>query len=168
MSKSHIFKSQRKFIDVPRTIWTHPLHFLACGFGSGNLPIMPGTWGTLAAIPFYLIFAQLSLWMYITITILFNVIGILLCHIANRDFGTPDHPAIVWDEFAAFFIVMIGIPNTWYYITLGFIFFRLFDIFKPWPIRWVDQHIKGGIGVMLDDILAALISWFILLTITTI
>ena len=123
---------------------------------------MPGTYGTLAAIPLYLILVKLPLLAYIIITLLLNAAGVWLCHITNRDFGTDDHPAAVWDEIAAFLIVMIAVPVTWYYIALGFGLFRLFDIWKPGPIGWIDRNVHGGLGVMLDDIVAALLSLAIL------
>ena len=147
---------------VPDSVWTNPIHFIACGFGTGLLPIFPGTWGTLAAIPLYLILVKFSLWFYIFVTIILNFAGIWLCGIVNRDFGTDDHPAAVWDEIAAFLIVMIAVPPKWYYLVIGFLLFRLFDIWKPWPIRWIDQNVHGGLGVMLDDIVAALVSLLLL------
>jgi len=150
---------------LPRSVWTNPIHFIACGFGIGALPIMPGTYATIAAIPLYLMLVKLPLLAYITITIALNALGVWLCGKTNRDFGTEDHPAAVWDEIAAFLIVMIGVPITWYYIALGVALFRLFDIWKPGPIGWVDRNMHGGIGVMLDDILAALLSLAILQTI---
>ena len=147
---------------APRSVWTNPIHFIACGFGIGLLPIMPGTFATLAAIPLYLMLVKLPLWAYISITVILVIAGLWLCHVTNRDFGTDDHPAAVWDEISCFLIVMIAVPTTWYYIAIGFILFRLFDIWKPGPIGWVDRHVHGGIGVMLDDILAALFSLAIL------
>ena len=90
------------------------------------------------------------------------MLGVYLCGKTNRDFGTDDHPAAVWDEIATFPIVMIVIPLTWYYLLLGFLLFRIFDIWKPWPIRWIDKNIHGGIGVMLDDVLAAVFAWVLL------
>jgi len=147
---------------LPHSVWTNPIHFIACGFGIGALPIMPGTYATLAAIPLYLILVKLPLAAYITITILLNVLGVWLCHVTNRDFGTDDHPAAVWDEIAAFLIVMIAVPVTWYYIAIGVVLFRIFDIWKPGPIGWIDRNVHGGLGVMLDDILAALVSLAIL------
>lgn len=143
---------------IPKSIWTNPIHFIACGFGIGALPIMPGTFATIAAIPLYLLLVQLPLSGYIAITLLLNLVGIYLCGKTNRDFGTNDHPAAVWDEIAAFPIVMIAIPTTWYTILLGVILFRIFDIWKPGPIGWIDRHVHGGLGVMLDDVAAALVS----------
>lgn len=145
-----------------RLIWTNPWVFVACGFGIGTLPIMPGTYATFASAFFCLLLMKLSMFYYVIITVVANVVGVWLCGEANRIFGTDDHPAAVWDEIGAFLIVMIGVPFTWYYILLGIALFRFFDIYKPGPIRWVENNIKGGMGVMLDDILAALASWIIL------
>jgi phosphatidylglycerophosphatase A len=147
---------------LPRTIWINPLHFIACGLGFGALPWMPGTWTTLAAIPLVFALHLLPLWGYLSITLALILLGIYVCGVTNLDFGTQDHPACSWDEMASFPLVMAGVPLTWYYLALGFMLFRLFDIWKPWPIRWVDQHIHGGLGVMLDDVLAALCSLIIL------
>lgn len=148
--------------SLPRTLWTNPVHFIACAFGIGALPFMPGTWATLAAVPVCLALAQLPLWGYLLVTGAMILLGIFVCGKTNRDFGTEDHPACAWDEFASFPIVMIGIPLTGYFLALGVILFRILDIWKPWPIRWVDRHIHGGFGVMLDDVLAALASLAIL------
>jgi phosphatidylglycerophosphatase A len=145
-----------------RTIWTNPIHFVACAFGFGALPWMPGTWATLASIPLVLAFKQFPEAIYIAITAAMIIVGIYLCGVFNRDIGATDHPACAWDEMASFPIVMIGIAPTWYALALGFILFRFFDILKPWPISWCDRHIHGGFGVMLDDVVAALISLAIL------
>ena len=160
-----IFKKLRQkhpYQKTPRSVWTNPIHFISCGFGIGAIPFMPGTFGTLAAVPFYLIAVQWHISIYLAITLLLNVAGVYLCHVTNIAFKTEDHPAAVWDEIAAFFIVMIALPPTWPYILGGFILFRLFDIVKPEPIGWIDRNIHGGIGVMLDDIVAAIVSCAIL------
>lgn len=141
---------------IPTSIWTNPIHFIACGFGIGALPVMPGTYATLAAVPLYWALSHLSIGMYLLIVLLLNLAGIYLCGKTNRDFGTQDHPAAVWDEIAAFPIVMIGIAPSWYAILLGVVLFRFFDIVKPGPIGWIDRNVHGGLGVMLDDVVAAL------------
>lgn len=143
-------------------IWTDPWIFIACGFGIGTLPVMPGTYATFASALLYLLLMKLPLTIYIAITIILNVAGFWLCDIANKAFGTKDHPAAVWDEIAAFLIVMIAVPFTWFYWLLGIILFRAFDIWKPWIIGWIDRNMHSGFGVMLDDILAAIASWIIL------
>lgn len=147
---------------IPISIFKNPIHFIACGFGVGAIPYAPGTFGTLLSIPLYLFLATLPITLYILITGLLVVLGIPLCQITNRDFGTEDHPAAVWDEFASFPIVMIGIPCTWYHLLIGFILFRLFDIFKPGIIGWVDRNVHGGFGTMLDDVVAAMLCLLIL------
>ncbi len=148
--------------NLPRTIWTNPIHFTACAFGFGALPWMPGTWATLASIPIVMALKHFPEWIYLLVTLVMILLGIVVCGITNRDFGASDHPACAWDEMASFPIVMIGIPLTWYYLALGVIIFRCLDIFKPWPIGWLDRNIHGGLGVMLDDVVAALFSWVIL------
>lgn len=158
------FSEKNTAIDT-RSIWTNPIHFMACGFGVGLIPIMPGTFGTLLGVLFYLIFVQFSLGLYLFLVILMNIAGIYLCGRINRDLKTKDHPAAVWDEIAAFPIVMFAIPLTWYYLLIGFVLFRFFDILKPFPISYLDRHVHGGFGVMLDDIVAALFSWVILFAI---
>lgn len=145
-----------------RSIWQNPIHFIACGFGLGALPIMPGTFGTLGGVVLYLMLSRLPLWAYIVVAVVLLIIGFFICDITNRDFGTDDHPAAVWDEVVGFLFVMLAVPKTWYFILIGFGLFRLFDIWKPWPIRWLDRNIHGGVGVMLDDVVAAIFSLIIL------
>jgi len=147
---------------VPKTIWKNPIHFVACGFGAGAVPWAPGTFGTLVGVLLYLMLSELSLGLYIVITIILFVIGVFICDKTSHDFGVADHSAIVWDEMIGFLIVMIAVPKTWYFILIGFLFFRLFDIWKPWPIRWVDRQVSGGFGIMLDDVVAAVFAWVVL------
>lgn len=147
---------------LPRTIWTNPIHFIASAFGSGALPKWPGTWATLAAVPMVIALKHLPEWYYLIVAIALNVLGIYVCDVFNRDIGAEDHPGCAWDEMAGFFLVMLWVPLTWYYLLLGFLLFRFFDILKPWPISWCDRNIHGGFGVMLDDVVAALFSLAIL------
>jgi len=132
-----------------------PRHLLSLGFGSGLLPKAPGTFGTLAAIPFYLLMAiYLSSLLYVIVTTVAFIIGIYLCQHTTNKLEVDDHPAIVWDEFVGYFITMAFVPLNLTTVALGFFFFRVFDILKPWPISVIDSRIKGGLGVMLDDVLA--------------
>jgi phosphatidylglycerophosphatase A len=131
-----------------------PIQFLALGFGSGLAPKAPGTFGTLAAIPLVLLCSVLAPLHYVIIVFLMSVIGIYLCGYTAKAAGVHDHPAIVWDEFVGLFITMFMIPITWQTVLVGFILFRLFDIFKPWPISWLDKHCHGGFGIMIDDVVA--------------
>lgn len=147
---------------APTSLWRDPLDFIAAGFGSGAMPIMPGTFGTLAAIPFYYWLSQFGSAFYLFVTIVFIVLGIFICDRAGKHFGVADHSAIVWDEFASFLLVMTAIPNKWYFVLSGFILFRILDIWKPGPIRWLEKKLPGGLGVMMDDVLAAMIAWIIL------
>jgi len=142
--------------------WKDPVHFFAFGFGSGALPKAPGTWGTLAAIPIYLIISQWGWVAYAIMIVIMSVVGIAICGKTAEDLATPDHPGIVWDEIVGYLITMFLAPKGWLWIILGFILFRLFDIFKPFPISWFDQRISGGLGIMADDWLAGLFGWFVL------
>nr|MBX2857391.1 phosphatidylglycerophosphatase A [Cellvibrionaceae bacterium] len=131
-----------------------PRLLLAFGFGSGLSAITPGTLGTLAAVPIYLLLAKTPLWLYASLTLLSAVIGVHLCSYASQRLGVHDHKGIVWDEFAGFWLAMLAVPPSWQNIVTGFVLFRFFDMLKPWPISWVDKRIHGGFGIMFDDILA--------------
>lgn len=132
----------------------NPVHFLALGFGSGLAPFMPGTFGTVAAIPVFLLLCSLSITWYLLATVVVCVVGIWLCEKTANDMQTHDHPAIVWDEVAGFLITMIAVPVNWTTVVAGFVLFRVFDILKPWPISVLDQRVSGGLGIMVDDIVA--------------
>lgn len=139
-----------------------PSHFLAFGFGSGLSPIMPGTFGSLAAIPLIYFLSFLPIELYIFVCILSFVIGIKICSIATQDLGVHDHGAIVWDEIAGMMIVFVAVPIGIWTIVIGFLLFRLFDIVKPWPISVLDKKLDGGFGIMIDDVLAGLFALVIL------
>jgi len=140
----------------------NPVYWVAVGFGSGLAPKAPGTAGTLVAIPLYLSLNQLLLWQYLAIVVIVTVVGIWICGVAARQLGAHDHPSIVWDEIAGYLITMIAAPIGWIWVVTGFALFRFFDIVKPWPIRLIDQRIKGGIGIMFDDVLAGIYALVIL------
>ena len=146
----------------PRSIWKNPIHFIACGFGVGAIPFFPGTFGTLLSIPFCILFSRASVPMYLVLSFLMIAISAYTTHMTCKDFGVHDHTATVSDEVAGFLLTMVAIPVNGYTLALGFIFFRFFDIVKPGPIAWVDRHVHGGIGVVLDDCLAAVFAWFVL------
>ena len=135
---------------------SNPIHFLALGFGSGLLPKAPGTFGTLAAIPLFLLMVPLSSVYYGAIVLLICISGIYICGKAAEDAGVHDHGAIVWDEIAGFLITMFMVPISWQSILVGFLLFRVFDIFKPWPNSYIDKNLHGGFGIMLDDVLAGI------------
>jgi len=141
---------------------SNPVYWLAIGLGSGLAPVAPGTAGTLVAVPIYLLLESLVLWQYLVVTIAGFLIGIWICAIAARQLGVHDDPSIVWDEIIGFLITMIAAPAGWLWIGVGFVLFRVFDIVKPWPIRMIDQRVKGGFGIMLDDVLAGIYAWIVL------
>lgn len=139
---------------VPASVWRNPVHFVAFGFGSGAAPRAPGTWGTLAAMPFILLWQQLPVGGYALVILLSALLGIWLCQRTAEDLGVHDHGGIVWDEFVGVWIALWLAPVGWLWLVAGFVLFRLFDIAKPWPIGWVDKRVGGGLGIMLDDVLA--------------
>ena len=123
---------------------------------TGAAAYAPGTWGTLVGIPFYIAMSGLSLLWYLVLCVFMYVIGVWLCGRTAKDFNVHDHPGIVWDEVVGYLVTMIAVPLTWYWVILGFILFRIFDILKPWPIKAIDRGVEGGTGIMLDDVLAGL------------
>ena len=136
---------------VPSSSFKHPIHFLAIGLGSGAAPKAPGTFGTVMAVLLYWPLAQLAL-----------LVGVYICGKTSKDWQVHDHGGIVWDEFVGYWITMIAIPVTWYWALLGFVLFRIFDIWKPWPISWLDKKVHGGLGIMIDDVVAGVFAWAIL------
>jgi len=145
-----------------RQVFNDPVLFLAFGFGSGLVPRAPGTAGTVAAIPLYLWFSQYPLTIYLALVLLVSISGVWICRQASARLGVHDHPGIVWDEFAGFLVTMIPASSSWVWVVAGFLLFRVFDIWKPWPISWADRQLKGGLGIMLDDLLAGAIAAVIL------
>ncbi|MFA3789632.1 phosphatidylglycerophosphatase A [Aliiglaciecola sp. SL4] len=150
-----------------RVTLSNPAHFLALGAGSGLAPKMPGTFGTLAAVPLvWLLLESVSLNIYILLCVLASIAGIWICGKTADDMGVHDDSSIVWDEVAGMMITMIAVPLSWQTMLVGFALFRLFDILKPWPISYLDKYVHGGFGIMADDVLAgiaALLSLHLLL-----
>lgn len=148
--------------QLSKKVWRNPWYFIAFGFGSGLMPVAPGTWGTLAAIPVYLLIAGMAWPMYLGVTIAAFILGVFICEKVSRDLGVHDFSGIVWDEVVGYLLTMFMAPVHIVWMVLGFFLFRLFDIWKPQPIRFIDQHVQGGLGIMLDDVLAAVPAWIIL------
>ncbi len=141
---------------APASIWRNPVHFLAFGLGTGASPYAPGTVGTLLGIPLVWLMSDLTMIWYLVITFALYVIGVWVCAKTSNDIGVHDHSGIVIDEVVGYLITMILVPVNLWTIAIGFLLFRFFDIIKPWPIRWLDKHVDGGTGIMIDDVLAGL------------
>lgn len=139
-----------------------PVLLLAFGFGSGLSRKMPGTLGTIAAIPLYLALLQSNDPVYLLATLVSVGAGIWICDRAAKKLEVHDFGGIVWDEIAGFLITMYGIAFSWQSLLAGFALFRLFDIFKPWPISWLDKHVEGGFGIMIDDVVAGLLATIVM------
>jgi len=143
---------------IPTSVWQKPSHFIAFGFGSGAMPFAPGTFGTLIAIPFYLAIRSLPLMAYIILVALIVIGSMWLCERVSREINVHDHQGMCLDEIVGYLVTMTGAPHGTIWIILGFILFRIFDIWKPWPIDYIDKHISGGFGIILDDVLAGIFS----------
>ena len=148
--------------SVSPRLLLHPFGFLSLGFGSGLVPVAPGTAGTVAAIPVYLLMQELALPVYVAVTGLLFLAGIPMSAWTARQLGVHDHPAIVWDEVVGYLVTMAAAPPGWLWVLSGFVLFRLFDIAKPWPIKWIDRHVEGGMGIMMDDLLAGVFAAVVL------
>lgn len=136
----------------------NPVHFLALGFGSGLIPFMPGTFGSLAALPLLIPYLYLPPITLLIAAVLASAIGIYLCGKTADDMQVHDHGSIVWDEVAGILLTFLWVPLSLWTVVAGFILFRFFDIVKPWPIGPVDKYVSGGLGIMLDDIIAGLMA----------
>lgn len=149
---------------IPFSALKDPVVCIALGLGSGLSPKAPGTAGTLATVPLFLAIQYLPLMVYALITLAITLIGIWICSYSSKKLGVHDHPAIVIDEVAGFLITMFAAPAGWQWMLAGFILFRFFDAVKPWPISWLDKNVHGGLGIMIDDVVAGLVSLSLLQT----
>ena len=149
-------------------LFKHPAHLIAFGFGAGLMPKAPGTWGTLVAIPFYFLALRFGgATAVLACALVLFVLGIWASAVAGKALGVADHGGIVIDEIAAFVLVLAFTPTGLIWLVVAFVLFRIFDITKPWPIRYFDRTLKGGFGVMFDDLLAAIAAIAILLLLRT-
>lgn len=148
---------------LPRIDWrfvaSRPAHLIACGFGAGLYAAAPGTAGTLVALPLYwLLSSPLAAGNgagFILLVAVCFAVGVWACSVTGRALGNSDHGAMVWDEITAFLLVLFFTPDSLTWLIAAFILFRLFDVMKPWPIRYFERTFTGGFGVMFDDMLAA-------------
>lgn len=145
-----------------------PVQLLALGFGSGLVPRAPGTAGSLLGLAAAILAAQWGAWIAVAITVAVVVAGVWICGEGARRLGVHDHPAIVWDEIAGMMIAMLAAPPGWGWTALAFALFRAFDIIKPWPIREIDHAMRGGAGIMLDDVMAGILAALVLLLVRSI
>lgn len=134
----------------------NPIHFISLGFGSGLMPKAPGTYGSLAALPICMLLVYQPWQVQIAVAVFTFFLGWYTSSVTEKAMGMHDNSAIVVDEFDGMFISIICFPAVWYYAILAFVLFRIFDILKPFPICMLDKRIGGGLGVMLDDVLAGL------------
>jgi len=138
-----------------KTVLSDPVHFLAFGFGTGLAPVAPGTVGTLVGVVLDWLLRYWGLAPRLAIVVLMFLAGVWLCGESAKRLAVHDHPGIVWDEIVGYLAAMLVAPGGWQWALAGFVLFRVFDILKPWPIRDVDHRLSGGLGIMLDDVLAA-------------
>jgi phosphatidylglycerophosphatase A len=160
---SHTSRGKRVLSSVPASkVLKDPVLFAAFGFGTGLAPFAPGTVGSLPAFVLAWFTLELSLELRVLVLIALILAGIWICGEAARRIGVHDHPGIVWDEIAGQYMVLLVAPVSVFAWALSFGLFRLFDIWKPWPIRDLDHRLGGGTGIMLDDLVAALYAALIL------
>jgi len=139
-----------------RFLVSHPAHFIALGFGAGLSPVAPGTAGTLVAFPLCWLLLQVMPPLAIAlVAIPLFFVGAWACDRTGRDLGVSDHGSMCWDEIVAFLPLAAFSPASLPLQAIAFLLFRLFDIWKPFPIRALERRVKGGLGVMIDDVLAA-------------
>ena len=157
---------------VPRPSWrfllSHPARLVAFGFGAGLVPVAPGTWGTLLALPvFLLVSPRLEPVEFLLMLLALFALGVWACDVTGRSLGNSDHGGMVWDETVAFLLVLFFTPAGLHWQALAFLIFRLFDILKPPPIRYYERTFKNGFGVMLDDLIAAFYTLLVLAAVRT-
>ena len=153
-----------------RALLATPWGWLACGFGSGLAPLAQGTFGSLAALLPWLALRELPPWLYVLVLLAGFAVGVRACDVAGRALGVDDHRSLVWDEFIGQWLALLPLLPallpaagfSWWMLGAGFALFRLFDVWKPWPIRWFDRRVKGGFGVMIDDAIAGMFAAIVL------
>ena len=143
---------------------------LGTGFGAGYTPGAPGTAGSLVGLGIGLGLAASPLDgpAVAAVTAAVCIAGIPICAGAARGLGNPDPPQVVWDEIAGMLVALLALPSDWYWWVAAFVLFRAFDVLKPWPIGWLDRRVRGGAGIMLDDLMAGAFAWITLQTLSRI
>ncbi len=139
-----------------RTLLSHPAGWIATALGAGLSPGAPGAAGSLVALlPWWFLLRGLPIGWYVVAVVAGFLLGVWACEVSGRRLGVHDHGALVWDEVIGMWIALLAAPQDWMWMVAGFVLFRLFDIWKPWPVRLADRRVHGGLGVMLDDVIAA-------------
>ncbi|MDH3860621.1 MAG: phosphatidylglycerophosphatase A [Gammaproteobacteria bacterium] len=155
--------------NLSRSVLTDPVNFLAFGFGTGLAPFAPGTFGSIPGLILFWLTLDFGLYVQLSIAIAMALVGIWICGESARRIGVHDHGGIVWDEIVGMYVTLFLAPVSIVGFVLAFVLFRIMDIVKPWPIRDLDHSMQGGLGIMLDDLLAAvyaavllaLYGWFV-------
>ena len=155
--------------NLSRSVLTDPVNFLAFGFGTGLAPFAPGTFGSVPGLILFWLTLDFGLYVQVSIAIAMALVGIWICGESARRIGVHDHGGIVWDEIVGMYVTLFLAPVSIAGFVLAFALFRVMDIVKPWPIRDLDHSMRGGLGIMLDDLLAAvyaalllaLYGWFV-------
>lgn len=149
-------------MTAERTLLHRACYVVATGFGAGRVPVAPGTAGTILAVPFYMLLRELPIGWYVVAVAALFVLGVAVCSYVERHGVEHDASIIVWDEVVGYLVTMTFAPPGWMWIVTGFVLFRLFDIWKPYPIRRIDHTVPGGFGTMIDDVLAGIYSLVVL------
>jgi phosphatidylglycerophosphatase A len=149
--------------DQRRALLSHPAGWIATGLGAGLVPKAPGTAGSLVALlPWWFLLRALPMGWYLVVVAAGFMLGVWACGICDRRIGMHDQGALVWDEVIGMWITLFAAPSPWWWMLAGFALFRLFDIWKPWPVRLADRRVHGGFGVMLDDVVAGVYALLVL------
>ena len=147
---------------MARKVLRDPVNLLAFGLGTGLSPVAPGSVGSLLGVVLAWAVQPLAVELQIMVAVAMIVGGVWICGESERRIGVHDHSGIVWDEIAAMYSILLIVPISVGGWALAFALFRLFDIWKPWPIRDLDHRLHGGLGIMLDDLVAALYAALVL------
>ena len=146
-----------------RALLSHPAGWIATAGGAGLSPKAPGTVGSLVALlPWWFLLRGLSPGIYLAVLAAGFLLGVWACGVCDRRLGMHDQGALVWDEVVGMWITLFAVPPQWWWMVVGFALFRLFDIWKPWPVSWADRGVHGGLGVMLDDVVAGFYALLVL------
>ena len=148
--------------NLTRKVLTDPVNFVAFGFGTGLAPFAPGTVGSLPGVLLAWLMLDMGIYLQLGVAVALFLAGIWICGESARRIGVHDHGGIVWDEICGMYITLLLAPPTVLGFALAFGLFRFFDIVKPWPIRDLDHRLGGGLGIMLDDLVAALYALILL------